>query len=254
MSFSQDDLKHIDEEYQAVYQKYARLSNAYVYRSYNNARAREFATNGFSRRLKLLIRCIENIFEIVPPDRDDLPSSEELSDVNINLHAFIINVFGCVDNLAWIWVCENNLKKEDGSPIPNEWVGLRSKNTRVRKSFSPNFLGYLDGLVKWFDNLENFRHALAHRIPLYVPPYVITVDKEVAYGNLETLKTEALNRLAFEDYDRLSTEQDALGVFRPFMTHSFVEDAKKVVFHAQIIADFNTIDELGRKMLEELDR
>jgi|TARA_Y100000294_G_scaffold10023_1_gene9432 hypothetical protein len=38
------------------------------------------------------------------------------------------------------------------------------------------------------------------------------------------------------------------------MTHSFTENAKSVVIHSQLLADFNKIEELGRKMLEELDR
>ena len=254
MFFSQEALQRLEEEYLTVSGKYARLLEAYLKRSYNDARAREHAQHGFSRRLKTLVRCIVNTFEILPPDRVDLPTSEELSDANINLQAFVFNVFGSVDNLAWIWVYEKNLTKEDGSSIPNEWVGLRKKNKLVRDSFSPEFLEYLNGLDEWFDHLENFRHAVAHRIPLYVPPYVITPDKEAAYRDFDDRKTDALNRGALEDYDRLSAEQDALGVFRPIMTHSFAEDAKSIVFHAQLLADFNTIEELGWKMLEELDR
>ncbi len=254
MFFSQEDLQRLEEEYLTVSGKYARLLEAYLKRSYNDARAREHAQHGFSRRLKTLVRCIDNTFEILPPDRVDLPTSEELSDANINLQAFVFNVFGSVDNLARIWVCEKTLTKDNGSPIPNEWVGLGKKNKLVRDSFSPEFLEYLNGLDEWFDHLENFRHAVAHRIPLYVPPYVITEDKEAAYRDFEDRKTDALNRGALEDYDRLSAGQDALGVFTPVMTHSFEEDAKSVVFHRQILADFNTIEELGRKMLEELDR
>ena len=254
MFFSQEALQQLEEEYLTVSGKYAGLLEAYLKRNYNVARAQEHAQHGFSRRLKTLARCIENTFEILPLDQVDLPTSEELSDVNINLQAFIFNVFGCVDNLAWIWVCEKNFTRNDGSPIPNERVGLRKKNTLVRKSFSPEFLGYLDGLDEWFNHLENYRHALAHRIPLYVPPYMITKDKKAASRNFEDRKTDALKRLAFEDYDRLSAEQEALGVFIPLMTHSFGEKAKSVAFHPQLLADFNTIEELGRKFLEELDR
>ncbi len=254
MYFSQKALQHLEKEYLTVSGKYARLLEAYLKRRYIVARAREHAQHGFSRRLKTLVRCIDKTFEILPPDRVDLPTSEELSDANINLQAFVFNVFGSIDNLAWIWVAEKNLTKDDGSPIPNEWVGLRKMNKLVRDSFSPEFQEYLNGLDEWFDYQENFRHAVAHRIPLYVPRYVITDDTEAAYRNFEDRKTDALNRGALEDYDRLSAEQDALGVFRPVMTHSFEEDAKSVVFHSQLLADFNTIEELGRKMLEELDR
>ena len=253
MFFSQEALQQLEEEYLTVSGKYAGLLEAYLKRNYNVARAREHAQHGFSRRLKTLARCIENTFEILPLDQVDLPTSEELSDVNINLQAFIFNVFGCVDTLAWIWVCEKGLTKDDGSPLPNGWVGLRKKNEFVRKSISPEFREYLIGLDKWFDHLSDFRHAVAHRIPLYVPPYVITPDKQAAYRELETRMSDALNRGALEDYDRLSADQDALGVFRPVMTHSFEEGVRPVVFHSQLLADFNTIEELGRKMLEELD-
>jgi len=254
MYFSQQDRQRLEEEYLTVQGKYTRLLEAYVKRSYSVARAREHAQHGFSRRLKTLVRCIENTFEILPLDQVRLPTSEELSDVNINLQAFMFNVFGCIDNLAWIWVCEKGLVKDNGLPIPNARVGLRKKNEEVRKSFSPEFLEYLDGLDRWFDLLEDFRHAAAHRIPLYVPPYVITPDNEATYQELEIRKSDALNRGALDEYDRFAADQDGLGEFRPVMTHSFVEGARPVVFHAQILVDFNTIEELGCKMLEELDK
>lgn len=249
MYFLEEDLQRLEEEYLTISGKYARLLEAYCIHSFNDAQAREHAQHGFSRRLKTLVRCIDNTFEIFPPDRIDLPTSEELSDANINLQAFVFNVFGCVENLAWIWVCEKNLEIRKKKLL----VGLREKNQEVRNSFSPEFVEYLKGLDEWFGLQENFRNALAHRIPLYVPPYIITDDKMAAYRDFDDRKADAFNRGALEDYDRLSAEQDALGEFRPIMTHSFEEDAKSVVFHPQLLADFNTIEELGRKMLEELD-
>jgi hypothetical protein len=36
------------------------------------------------------------------------------------------------------------------------------------------------------------------------------------------------------------------------MTHSFVEAGGTIFFHVQLPADFNTVHELGVKMLEEL--
>ncbi len=65
---------------------------------------------------------------------------------------------------------------------------------------------------------------------------------------------EASNRGDDAAYERLSAEQKALAVFNPVMTHSFLEDADFVVFHPQLWTDFSTIEELGQRMLEELDR
>lgn len=254
MIFDQEGLEQLQSAYLAVFDKCQQLVTSYARRNYKNSRAEEYSKQGFSRRLKTLVRCIDNIFDIMPPDQIELPSNEELTDVAINLQAFITNVFGCTDNLAWIWVHESNLRKNDGSPIPKYSIGLRENNEVVRDSLSLEFQEYLRGLNDWFHNLENFRHALAHRIPLYVPPYIVPDDKMPAYRELEGRITNAFNRGDSDAHERWSAEQEALAVFNPFMTHSFKEEAKYVVFHPQILADFNTVEELGQKMLEELDR
>jgi hypothetical protein len=65
--------------------------------------------------------------------------------------------------------------------------------------------------------------------------------------------SEAIKKHDFAGYDRLSVEQMKLGRFRPWVQHSFEENAAPIVFHAQMLADFNTVEELGRKMLDELN-
>lgn len=193
------------------------------------------------------------MFEILPPDQKAIPSRNEVVDATINIQAFVFNVFGSIDNLAWIWVEEKAFKKENGSPVPQSWVGLSENNKFVRNSFSIEFQDYLKQLKPWFEYLENFRHALAHRIPLYIPPYTVTKANLAAHQQLEGLKSEAIKQLNFAEYDRLSAEQEALGSFSPFMTHSLEVGARPVVFHSQMLADFNTIEELAQKMLKELD-
>lgn len=254
MYFPADELEKIKDEYQSIFGKHQKLLDGYLTYQYTDARAKEFATHGFSRRLGTLVRCIEKVYEILPPDRIELPTTNELRDAAINIQASVFNVFGCTDNLAWIWVTERKIGKGDGSVLPDQWVGLRPKNEHVRQSFSQEFQIYLTSLNGWFDNLENFRHALAHRIPLYVPPYTVPHDREADYRELERQMSEALKKRDYAKHKRLSAEQKALCVFRPWMTHSFHENAHHVVFHAQLLADFNTIDELGQKMLIELGR
>lgn len=58
----------------------------------------------------------------------------------------------------------------------------------------------------------------------------------------------------YAEYDRVSTEQLKLGRFRPWVQHSFEEGATPIVFHAQMLSDFNTVDALAHKMLAEFDR
>lgn len=254
MYFSDDALQKLKTEYQTIDGKLQKLSEAYITRAFKNARALEHARQGFVRRLKIVVRCMDNVFGMLPPDRVELPSRDELSDATINIQSFVFNVFGSVDNLAWIWVYEKGQKRKDGTPIPDMWVGLGPANTSVRLTLSEELQSYLKGLDPWFDHLSKLRHALAHRIPLYIPPYVISDKEAAAYAKLESEMVEAIKRHDFKEYDRLSVEQLKLGKFRPWVQHSFEEKAKPVVFHAQMIADFNTVNELGNKMLEELNR
>ena len=45
-------------------------------------------------------------------------------DLTINLQSFMFNVFGCLDNLARIWVIERNVTNSDGSPLRDNQVGF----------------------------------------------------------------------------------------------------------------------------------
>ena len=66
MPFSEDAIEELRTEFGTIRVKYEALMQAYIMRTYNDARAKEFAVHGFSRGLKTLNRCIENVFEIYP--------------------------------------------------------------------------------------------------------------------------------------------------------------------------------------------
>ena len=254
MYYSDHALKQLAEGYAAVNGKLNNLLEKFILLELKDPRAVEFARQGLPRRLKVTVRCITNVFDDIPPERTALPSRDELSDATINIQSFVFNVFGAIDNLAWVWMCEKGQKRRDGTPIPDTHVGLGPKNESVRGTLSQEFQDYLKTLDAWFEHLASLRHSLAHRIPLYIPPYVIERKDEAAYKDFEKKMAEAAKKHDFAEYDRLSDEQLKLGRFRPWVQHSFEEKAKPVVFHAQMLSDFNTVDELSRKMLDELAR
>ena len=251
MYYSDDALKQLAAGYTALGGKHNTLLEKYILLDLKSPRAREFARQGFPRRLKVMVRCITNVFDEIPPERSEIPSRDVLTDATINIQSFVFNVFGAVDNLAWVWTAENGQKRGDGTPIPNGHIGLGPENTAVRGTLSHELQDYLKTLDPWFRDLADLRHALAHRIPLYIPPYVIQTKDEAAYRDLEAKMGEAAKTGDVKEYDRLSVEQLRLGRFRPWVQHSFEENAKPVVFHAQMLADFNTVDELAHKMLSE---
>jgi hypothetical protein len=137
--------------------------------------------------------------------------------------------------------------------VPNAWVGLGKSCKFVRGSLPAEFRQYLRSLDAWFDHLENFRHALAHRIPLYIPPGVIGSKNLELYKWLERRKAKAVRHRNFTRYDQLSAAQNSLLEFVPLMMHSATDNSKRIVFHAQLLSDFNTIYDLGMKMHTTLD-
>jgi hypothetical protein len=143
--YSDDALKKLADGYQTVNDKLNYLMEKYYLIALANSRAKEFASQGYSRRLKVMVRCIENVFTMIPPERIELPSRDELSDATINIQSFVFNVFGSIDNLAWIWMLEKGQKLAGNTPIPDTHIGLGPKNERVRATLSREFNDYLKG-------------------------------------------------------------------------------------------------------------
>ncbi len=242
--------KHI-ANFRAELAKVDRRANTllmkYTYNSWKTDKAREYATHGFSRRVSTLRRALLNVYKIIPPGTVRIPSRDQLYDAQINIQACVANVYGCIDNLAWVWVYEKALDKK----ISRNRVGLRKTNADVRATLRPAFRAYLEARDDWMEYLVDFRDALAHRIPLYIPPGGVPRSKMSEFNQFERQMSEALRRFDTAEYDRLSAEQSKMLVFQPMMTHSLIEAQSLVPFHGQLLSDFLTIEELGNKMLEE---
>ncbi len=228
------------------------LATKIMARYYRNKRASEYARHGLSRRLQCLLHSIDQTFSAIPPDSDEQPSRNELMDATAFLHSFLVNVYGAIDNLAWIWCLEGNITQDNGTAVPDGHVGLGPKNKTVRSSLSPKFQAYLATSNDWFDYLENKRHALAHRIQIYIPPKTLREEDGAEWQRLEAEITVAMKNGDLDVYDDLFTQQASLGAFQPVMTHSFGDKAKPVLFHGQMLCDFATVIEIGEYLVEQL--
>jgi hypothetical protein len=249
--YKPEDLAKLQENLGTIAYKYDRLLLAFSYHHrFKKENTWEYANHGFMRRVGTLRRCIENVFNLIPPATEERPDRNVLHDAQINVQSFFANVYGSLDNLAWIWVYERELES-----IGRKRVGLRVQNTELRATFSEAFQEYLKSRDGWMDHVIEYRDALAHRIPLYIPPGTVQPRNVDAYNDLSVRIREVLYvRPNPPEYDRLSAEQEGLLVFQPVITHSVRETTAYFPFHAQMIADFLTVEEFGYKMLEELKR
>ena len=146
------------------------------------------------------------------------------------------------------------MKKKDGKQLPLQWIGFGCDKTEVRESLPDRIVEYLLENQNWYKNLENFRHALAHRIPLYIPPGYLSETQVVEYSDIQARIDKAVLRKDYETVDKLEDEQATLLSFHPIATHSFDENANIVYFHAQMLSDIANAQEIASKLLPEFDR
>jgi hypothetical protein len=103
----------------------------------------------------------------------------------------------------------------------------------------------------WFtDYSKNYRDALAHRIPLYVPPFMVTKEQGERWQKLDAESMSAVRDHRFEEGERLQSERDALGMACAVFRHSFTDSdgERAVLLHPQMLADAATITELLEKV------
>jgi len=261
VAYSQKTLDEMKSELAVVNKCYHHLLMSYSTRKYKSQDAKEYALHGFLRRLKFLSVSLHKVFNLMPPERKTPPKEGEEVEATINLQSFFTNVAGCTDNLARVWVLEKQIKQNNGKLISKHNIGLGPKNHTLRKTFSREFQNFLEEITQWFDFIKNYRDALAHRIPLYIPPYTILRENHEEYKHLERRKNKAYNEALIAEepyghdlldrYDSLGEQQKNLGVASTMITHSFT--AYPIPYHNQLLIDFKTVVKLGEYMLKELD-
>jgi hypothetical protein len=250
--YSDAEIAKLNVGRDAAQRTFASLRERYLMRRFEDARAAEHARNGFARRLGTLIRALNLVFDLLPPELDTIADRDTVVDATISIQSFVLNTFGCLDNLAWTFVHEKGVTAPSGAVLDPRSVSIGSAAVRAR--FSNEFSSYVDSRAGWLKDMRGFRDSLVHRIPLYIPPFIVTPDAIDEYNRLERASDDAMRAKNFEEYSHLQKEQTNLGRFRPWMTHSLTENSPAILFHPQLLSDFATVDEFGREMLEELGR
>jgi hypothetical protein len=92
--FSAIQLETLEERYATLYARYSALAGSYASFAFKTDPAREFATQGFLRRVSTTHHCIERMFNLIPLDRDIRPDKPTLMDATVCIQAFVMNVFG----------------------------------------------------------------------------------------------------------------------------------------------------------------
>jgi hypothetical protein len=217
-----------------------------------DAGVREQLLHGAGRRISVLTRSLENLFTIFPPLTTRPLPNDVLLDVQINLHAFVINLHGVFDNWAWAFVLRHGLLQDIGR---RESVSLFKNATRRYLPASLRDWLLSERMTRWHtEYLKTYRDALAHRIPLYIPPKVHTPAEHAQDRAIETEKRSLMRTPDWDRINKLSSEQERIGGPCFTFLHSFSETdpLQPILLHPQVVSDNNTVVEFGQEFLGSL--
>jgi hypothetical protein len=252
MAYSEEQIARFHEEYLKVIQglQDLMLKTVVTGQDSDHAGVKEHLLHGAARRLSTLKKCLENIFDTFPPSTAKPLQRDSLYDVQINLHAYVINLYGIFDNWAWSFVLRHNLLKDVGG---KRGVGLFRKSTN--KYLAKPLQDYIatDTITNWHENyLKSYRDALAHRIPLYIPPAEFTKDESKRHSQLEGEKINLIKAMEWQKLEELYKEQENIGSPSFVFLHSYEEEPPKPVFlHPQLLCDGLAIIEFGNLFIEK---
>lgn len=237
MAYSENLIHQLEREHAEVDRGLGRVLAASIRGGYalNDERAKEHVLHGACRRLKILKRCLANVFELFPPSRTRPLEHDDLNEVQISLHAFVMNLYGLFENLAWAFIIRHGLEATLGD---RKKIGMFLKSTQ--RHLPPELSDYLtrDAFASWHDDyLKNYRDALAHRIPLYIPPARLTDAEAARHRELEQEIAGSMQRGDWEQLSRLQDAQDELGVACPMFIHSFADGSRPIYLHPQMLCD-----------------
>jgi hypothetical protein len=219
-------------------------------------RARVYANEGVGRRLKLIARSAENVFKSYPPGMVALMTSEDCDDIAIQLHAFAINVYAILDNIAWVCMLEA------GGELPPLNVGLFKKS--CQPYLPPDLLAYVqqDTTKNWFDRYGKvYRDSTAHRIPIYLPSRAYTVEESQRFTELHTRSHQLLIEASqtmlqdrtrglelLDSHEALLRQKECIGSNSLLVALSLNEKdpAPPVYMHPQILCDWGLANEIVR--------
>lgn len=188
--------------------------------AFSCANARRHFNEGFVRRYYMLQSSRLFLCQHCSQSRKEPLSPYEATDSAIHLNAYYLNLRGALDNLAWVlqyeWqllpgVTEDEVRKRQkcnlfGLPF---LAALKSQHSELAS--------VLEQHGKWAKELAELRDPAAHRIPIYVPPSVITSQEQVD----EFRRIEAKADVAFSERNRpiseIYREAQAVSDFMPVM-------------------------------------
>jgi hypothetical protein len=247
--YSEEQITEYEESRQRWLDRGDALLTTILTQTFANPQAGEYARTGFARRLGYLDHAMLRLDEVYPPNIVNAPR-DRVRDAELILQAFVMNVFGAIDNLAWVWALERNVTGPGGRALyGSEMVFVGPRCDHLIASLTPPILDEIANAAEWFDVIGAYRHGVAHQIPIYIPR-LFSEDESAEFGRLEFAIRDAF---AADDLDaalELMDRKHGLGDYGAMMALN--GERRPMLLHPQLVCDLATVVNLGETIFGEL--
>ena len=230
----------------------------------NSSEAQFHLRHGAARRTKLIWHSFRRIFDLIPPDRANPISYEDVVELTRDLNVIYVNIRGTLDNFASCLLhsfgAEETIRNLESNPFK---VDLFGKEFQKDNNLS-EFVSYINNFTKWNSQLKDLRNSSAHRIPLSVPPTTLTESEKAEYLRLwaeaEHAEGEYLKScesgyedlVLYEKHKYLHEKMEELGTFEPVFVHDPKE--KPIRVYPRVPEDIGKLVIIARGVLSLIDK
>jgi len=183
-------------------------------------RAIQHASHGVGRRISILrVNFISLLRGCERPPESPL-YGDPGHELCTHLNSFYIHLHGMLDNLAWMIAHELNMF---GGVSEDDYSARR--RVGLFKFAFQEALGqalvndFLNSKKCWYDATKDWRDPIAHRIPLYAVPCVLTNADQDRFKQLEELEMDALKQGLAGLSEKYHEQKMNLGTYHPIFAH-----------------------------------
>lgn len=190
--------------------------------------AQKHAIRGIGRRISILRVNIRHILRLTDRPKDAPLYGEAQNELGMHLNSFYIHLHGLLDNLAWMLAYELNMF----GPISEDDVAIRRKVGLFRRDFREKVTHedtkkLLDQHAEWHEVMRRLRDPIAHRVPLYAVPCILSQEDRERFNRLHKEEMEALVAGQHERSQALHKEKILIGEYLPIFCQE--EDGQPIV-------------------------
>jgi len=217
--------------------------------------AKKHLAHGFSRRMGILNSNFMGIIGIANPERTTPLNDDERNELTLHLNSFYFHIRGALDNLAWCLAYEFKILGD----VKEEARGFQAKVSLFGKAFQDGleerevpFLGLLKELSAWSMDMKTFRDPIAHRIPLYAIPSVLSQEEATQYQETfkRAMSVSAEGKL--EEAEVLLSKVNALGSYVPAFSGTF--ETSPYSIYPQVTEDYAYLIKIGDAIIAFLSQ